>query len=413
MRIPDATASCMRMSSCFIDAFFSSVFTRIALGVFVSTRLLYAQDAPPIAGENTQVPVGVTAAVETKKANTPTEKSPLKFGMFVDTYYSASIIRPASNDRQFLTQAARDREFNINLAYLDATYETERVRGRMALQFGTSVNANYQNEPLQGAGTNYSNQFSTRNIQEAYAGYKLFGKVWLDAGIFFGNIGMENWISHNNYNYTRALNLDNVPYYSSGLRLAWEATQKLSFQLHILNGWQVITPPNRDKSLGTQISYDATAKFKIIHNTFAGNVAPDDGAPAYRFYSNLILQYSPLSFLQLALTTDVGAQKNRYDNGYRQWYAGALYARWLFAREWAAALRFEYFVDPGQVMIQTGTTDGFQTVGFTTNIDYMPEDAYRLRFEYRNFFNKDAVYQQTGGTSAQEHMVTFGASLKL
>lgn len=338
------------------------------------------------------------------------DKPLIRPGVFVDTYYSSSAYRPESRDRQYLTQIARDREFNVNLAHLEAVVDEKRVRGRLALQFGSSVNANYQAEPTT---EKYSNQFSTRNLQEAYVGYKFFDKLWIDAGVFFGNIGNESWISHNNWNYTRALNLDNVPYYSSGVRLTYEATAKLSMQLHILNGWQVITPVNRDKSLGTQVSYELSPQFKLTHNAFAGNVAPDEGNPQYRFYSNLIFHFIASQSWEFALTADIGAQKNAADNGYRQWYTGAAYARYVIAAAWSAAIRLEYFIDPNQVMVATQTQNGFQVAGVTTNLNFHPEEIYRLRFEYRNFFSRDGIYRFSDGIRPQEHIFTLAASLKM
>lgn len=360
------------------------------------------------------VPIFFAAALcapllaQTEKA--ASETKPLKVGVFVDTYYASSLFRPASRDRQFLTQVARDREFNINLAHLDATVDTDRLRGRLALQFGTSVNANYQYEST---GEKYSNQFSVRNLQEAFAGYRLFDKLWLDAGIFFGHIGFESWISHDNWNYTRALNLDNVPYYAAGARLSYEPSKTFTVQFHVLNGWQTITTTNQDKSFGTQVAYEFHPKLKVVHNAFAGNVAPDDATAQYRFYSNLILQYLATAAWQFAVTGDIGAQKNPFDSGYRQWYTGALYARYLISAQFATAVRLEYFIDGDQVMVTTGTARGFSTGGATFSFDYLPEAAYRLRLEYRNFFSRDAIYRSGEGMKAQEHIITMAASLKL
>lgn len=338
------------------------------------------------------------------------EAKPVKFGAFIDTYYAAGLYRPQSRDRQFLTQVARDGEFNINLAHLDATVDTDRLRGRLALQFGTSVNANYQYETTT---EKYSNQLSVRNLQEAFAGYRIWDKLWLDAGIFFGHIGFESWISHNNWNYTRALQAENTPYYATGARLSYEPTKALTLQLLVLNGWQTITSTNRDKSFGTQIVYEFDPKFKISYNTFAGNVAPDDTTTQYRFYNNLILQYLASENWQFALMFDAGVQKNAHDNGYRNWYVGALYARYLISKYFATALRLEYFIDRDQAMVATGTPRGFQVAGSTWNLDFMPEDYYRLRLEYRNFFSKDGIFQVSDGLRADQHLVTIAASLKL
>jgi hypothetical protein len=350
-------------------------------------------------------------AVAAAPADEPQSPAPkVRWGAFIDTYYATSAWRPASSDRQYLTQLARDREFNINLAHLEASVEDKRVRGRLAVQFGTSVNANYQYETTTGK---YSNQLSHRNVQEAYVGYRLMEKLWLDAGIFFGHIGVESWISHNNWNYSRALMAENTPYYATGAKLTYEATSALSLQLQILNGWQVITPTNRDKTLGTQVSYAFSERFKIVHNLFGGNVAPDDTTTQYRFYSNLILQYSPLAYLQFAFSADAGAQKNSFNNSYRHWYTGALHARYIFNPRWNTALRLEYLLDKDQVLITTATENGFQVAGVATNLNYQPEEYMLLRLEYRNFFSKDSIYQFTDQVRAQEHLFTAAMSLKI
>src|SRR5262245_46700200 len=44
----------------------------------------------------------------------------ISFGGFVDTYFAAVTANPELRDIFFLTQPGRDREFNINLTYLDA-----------------------------------------------------------------------------------------------------------------------------------------------------------------------------------------------------------------------------------------------------------------------------------------------------
>lgn len=350
-------------------------------------------------------------AIDAVSTQVPAVQKPaVKLGVFVDTYYATSAYRPASRDRQYLTQIARDREFNINLAHLEAAVDEQRVRGRLAVQFGTSVNANYQNEST---ADRYSNQLSVRNIQEAFAGYRLAKDLWLDAGIFFGHIGAESWVSHNNWNYTRALMAENTPYYATGARLSYAFTPALSAQLIVMNGWQVITPTNRDKSVGTQLSYEISPKIKVIHNLFAGNVAADDSTQQYRFYSNFILQYSPLSFIQFMVAADAGAQKNASNDSYRHWYTGALLTRWLFSDRWNVAMRIEYLLDRDQAIISTATQNGFQVAGLTSTLNFQPEDLMLLRFEYRNFFSRDSIYQFSDGDRPQEHIFTAAMSLKL
>ena len=71
----------------------------------------------------------------------------ISFGAFIDGYYAWDFDRPYNFDRAYTTQPARHAEFNINLAYVEAKLTAPNFRGRLALQFGTSVQENYASEP--------------------------------------------------------------------------------------------------------------------------------------------------------------------------------------------------------------------------------------------------------------------------
>ncbi len=335
-----------------------------------------------------------------------------KFGFFIDSYYAHNPYRSGSRDNRYLTQPARWDEGNINLAYIDGKIETDQYRGRVAFQFGNSVNANYKNEV---SSEKNSNELSVRNIQEAYAGIKLAKNLWLDGGIYFGNIGLENWISQNNWNYSRALALDYVPYYSSGFRLSYQFSDKLSFQFHLMNGWSNITETNRDKAIGTQIDYKFTDKFKITHNTFVGNEAPDNQSRQTRYYNNLILQYHLSEFLIVAGSGDVGIQRVP-DPGvpaYRQWYHGTFWITLRPIEKFRTSLRLERMFDSEQTIIRTGTKNGFLTSGATVTFDYIPNENAMIRLEGRYFRSYDAVFDRDRSKSKEEKFIVFAISLKI
>src|SRR5512141_1871784 len=126
------------------------------------------------------------------KSDTSTTVS---YGAFVDAYYAFDFNEPANFDRSFTTQAARHNEFNVNLAFLEAKLAGSRLRGRLALQAGTSVQSNYSGESQVGS---VSGPSLARHIQEAVAGFQLAPGLWVDGGIFFSHIGMESFISRDN-----------------------------------------------------------------------------------------------------------------------------------------------------------------------------------------------------------------------
>src|SRR5262249_60491425 len=96
------------------------------------------------------VTVALAVLVLTQGAPQDTSRH-VAWSAFVDTYYAYDFGRPATFDRVFTTQAERHDEFNVNLAYIAAALTSNRIRGRVALQAGTSVQANYAGETAIGS----------------------------------------------------------------------------------------------------------------------------------------------------------------------------------------------------------------------------------------------------------------------
>jgi hypothetical protein len=224
-------------------------------------------------------------------AQTPTDTTVrVTFGAFVDGYYAYDFNRPRTLDRPFTTQAARHDEFNINLAHLEAVLAGPRVRGRFAAQFGTSVQANYAGEPTVGA---LSGPSVSRFIQEATVGYRLARTVWIDGGVFFSPFGSENWISRDNWTYTRSFIADNSPYYEAGVKATWQARPWLAAQLHVVNGWQNVSETNSDKALGARVDYMPKDGVDVAYDAFVGNEQPDSLPRRTRVWQEAIVQLKP------------------------------------------------------------------------------------------------------------------------
>ena len=328
------------------------------------------------------VPMAVTA----QQPDTTTKVS---FGGFVDGYYAYDFNRPPSLDRAFTTQAARHDEFNVNLAFLDATLTGNRVHGRFAAQFGTSVQANYAGEPRVGT---LSGPDVSRFIQEAYIGYQVAKPLWLDGGVFFSPFGSENWISRDNWTYTRSLIADNSPYYEAGLRAVWQATAALAAQIHLINGWQNISETNSDKALGLRLDYTATPRLTLSYDGFAGNEAPDAAAKQLRLWNELIGQLGLTARLQLRGTVDYGEQRRAVRRGSAAWRGYALLARLQASRTVALAARVEGYSDPEQVIVLTGHPFGLRATGGSANVDVTPAPRMLWRTELRTLAARDPLF---------------------
>lgn len=326
----------------------------------------------------------------------------IKWGAFLDTYYCYDFDRPPDFDRAYTTQPARSNEFNINLAYIEAKLEAKRVRGRFALQTGTSVLANYAGEPTNGT---YSGPTLSRIIQEAFAGYQITKGLWIDAGIYFSHIGYESFISKNNWAYSRSLSADYSPYYQSGVKLSYEINSQLSAQLHLINGWQVISAPNQQKALGAQIAYKANQFWSVTYNNFIGNV---DGS---RFFNDLFFEFNISEKLALEAGFDIGFQNRNNQN--HTWEVLTIQSRYHFTPEVAWTARVERFVDPSQVVAYTGTPDGFNVVGTSTNVDVELHPGLLWRSEVRKFWSANAIYPASSGKLPTDSYVVTSLSLSI
>ncbi len=312
------------------------------------------------------------------------------FGAFVDAAYAYDRNTPTSRDRAFTTQPARHNEFNVNLAFVEANVSGPRVRGRLALQAGTSVQSNYAAEPRQGS---VSGPELSRLLQEAYAGYQVTPSLWVDGGVFFSNMGMEGWVSRDNPVYTRSLVADFSPYYSTGVRATWQATSKLTARLDVVNGWQNISESNDDKSAGVRLDYAATANTGLSYYGYAGN---EPGA-RLRLFNGVGIKSRLADKLDVMAQLDAGAQ-DRADStlnsssGRSTWYGGMLIGRLWVTPRWAVTGRVERYADTDQVIIVTGSADPFRANSVSLGVDVRPEARVLWRSEVRAYQADRAVF---------------------
>lgn len=329
---------------------------------------------------------------------------PVKFGGFVDSYYAYDTRRPPARDRAFTTQPARHDEFNVSLAFVEAVVSGDRVRGRLALQAGNSVQSNYAGEPRAG---NVSGSELARHIQEAVAGYEVTDGLWIDGGIFFSHIGLESWISRDNWTYGRSLMGDYSPYYQAGVKASYRFDQAWSSQLHVLNGWQNISENNDNKALGGQLAWTGESGWSAAYNNFWGQEAGNQG----RFFNDLVVRTPEFGRLQLALSADYGIQRKPAGGNFSRWYAGTFIGRWKFDERLSAAARVERYVDQDQVIVNTGGQGAFRTTGASVNLDKLLHRRLLWRLEARHFWCENSVYPTRGGFAKRDGVVATSLAL--
>ena len=190
---------------------------------------------------------------------------------FLDMYYAFDLTNPDATDRQpFLYNHNRNNSFSINLALVKFTAENDKFHSNISLQMGDYVNYNLAHEPS-----------AVKNIYEAYGGFKMAKKLWIDVGVFSSNLGFESAISTENITLTRSLVAENSPYYLSGIRAVYEISDKFTFTGIVSNGWQIIKDNNKSKAIGTQLEFSPNDNILINWSTFFGGETSGNQVKAF------------------------------------------------------------------------------------------------------------------------------------
>lgn len=166
-----------------------------------------------------------------------------------------------------------------------------------------------------------------------------------------------------------------------------------------LNGWQRITRlrGNSLMSWGTQIQFKPSDKVLLNYSTFIGTDKPDSTRLS-RLFHNVYGIFTISDKVGLIFGFDIGTEEKISDSkGSNTWYAPVGIFKYTINNKWAIATRAEYYHDKRGVIISTGTINGFQTVGYSFNIDYAPVKNVLVRFEARSLDSKDAIFKKGNG----------------
>jgi hypothetical protein len=314
-------------------------------------------------------------------------KNPFSISGYAEVYYQYDFNKPANGNRPgFNYSHNRHNEFNLNLGFIKAAYATEKVRANLAIATGTYINANYTAEPG-----------VLKNIFEANTGIKLNKKknLWLDIGILPSHIGFESAVSKDCWNLTRSVLAESTPYFEGGAKITYTTNDgKWLFSGMALNGWQRITRlgGNSLMSWGTQIQFKPSDKVILNYSTFIGTDKPDS-ARLSRLFHNFFGIFTINDKVELTLGFDIGTEEKTPDaNSTNTWYAPVAILKYTINNKWAIAGRAEHYNDKNGVIISTGTANGFQTTGYSLNIDFAPVKNVLVRLEGRTLNSKDNVF---------------------
>lgn len=320
----------------------------------------------------------------------------LKIGGYVSTYYAYYDDETSQQGFvQFPTMAPRNKEFGLNMALIDMHYTSKHIRGNMGLHFGDI------------AQSVWPQQYNM--IQEANAGVKLVKRLWLDAGFFRSHIGVES--TQPRENITSSMSLVNVyePYYFAGAKLTYELNSKLSLQVNAFNSYASLVDNNKNKLIGTSITYAPNDNLSLTYNFLTGNENPDSiKIKQQRNYNNFYLTFTSNKIL-VAAEANYGWQTNslkKDSTKSAKVYSGLIVVKYQAFKKIGFYGREEIFSDVNQVL--TGTTNiGNFTYGTTLGFEYKPYKKMALSVEDRLLQCDNLIFKQGNNVTNYRNEVIF------
>lgn len=160
---------------------------------------------------------------------------------------------------------------------------------------------------------------------------------------------------------------------------------------------------------GVQVSYTPSDKFTINYSNFIG-LPERDTLNIRRLYHNLYAIGQLNQHLSLSLGLDLGTDRYAINKTSKTWFTPVLIAKVKLDKQWAIALRTEYYTDKSEAIVTTQTPNGFQTFGASGNIDFVWKKFALFRAEYRLLNSKDPIFYAVPTLSKINQAVTLSAA---
>lgn len=381
---------------------------------------------------------------------------------YLDSYYNYNFANPADNTQTISSTIGRHNEFTLNLASVGLETNYKNIIGRLWLQFGQmgSIVNDLDGSVYRGRNTSINN---LKYIREAAAGYhfdKWYG-INVEMGIFMSYIGLESYVTQENWNYQRSMLCDFTPFYFSGARVQIHPTKNLRTEIWLLNGWQTYNSFSKSPGLGSSTYYRPSEDLQLVANFYVGRDTqnPDtlghqsnrvrfhhDNSIVARYYKNSTSK--GISQMAFSLNSHYGFQSNNEDNdevkASENFMIGTSFANriWFNKNKLALTLRGDYMTNQSVVNgvnvspylaftpaaggdipnnYDTAIANGekLRLFQFTSTFDIMPNDyvTFRLEYGYRNssipyFTGSQGTTSPSGWTNGPTGELPWAAELK-
>jgi len=368
----------------------------------------------------------------------------------LDGYYNYNFARPLDHTQTISAVTGRTNEFSLALASIGIESNYKNIIGRLWLQTGSMLNVVQETDASVLRGRNTGTNIGVGNvgtgitgnnlkyIREAAAGYHFNVAYGLNVelGIFMSYIGLESYVTQENWSYQRSLVCDFTPFYFQGARVQFYPTKKFKTEVWVMNGWQTYNTFNNRPAFGNSNYYRPSENLQLVANFYYGNDSRPGadslavGRASYpsvqRFHhdNSIVARYyhKPKTALHgitqaaFSLNTHYGFQSGtgvkREDN---YMFGSSLANRlWCAKNRLALTTRIGFVTNPSRYLsFNPAVLGGDGTNAFTRTdaktlrakeatltLDFMPSDYFTFRVEYLRRSANVPYFAGPGGTTS-------------
>ncbi|MDQ3292809.1 MAG: porin, partial [Bacteroidota bacterium] len=372
---------------------------------------------------------GANAQTDTTAATTatPTDEGSLSINGYVDTYYFYNTNKPSTRLNQARVFDTKHDNFSIGLVQTAFTYTKGKVKVVADLVFGPNAEL-----------ANFGNTGTSLGIKQAYGTYSFTDKLSLTVGQFGTHIGYELIDAPLNYNYSLSYLFGNGPFYHTGAKVDYVASDKFGVMFGVVNGWDELQDFNNKKTIVAQVHLMPVEGFNVYTNFVTGDESKGlsyfgakDGCRTSLFDLSTTFQVNE------AFKIGVDAAYGIFTTGYdreitdqdiadaatpeeaefltsekryskdNEWKGAALYLNYAMNPVFGLGLRAERFSDP------TGMRyfGPIEATAFTLTGDIkLADGAFNLKPEVR-FDATDDPYFLSGASKLKKNQTTIGAAV--
>jgi len=335
----------------------------------------------------------------------------------VDAYINYDFSNPIDHTHNASATIGRNNEFTLNMATIGIESNYKNMIGRLWLQTGSMLSIIQDQDATAMRGKN-NNLQNLKNIREAAAGYhfnKWYG-INVEMGIFMSYIGLESYVTQENWCYQRSTICEFTPFYFSGARLQVYPTKNFRTELWLLNGWQSYNAWNNSLGIGSSNYYRPNENLQLVANFYLGKDSKI-GTPRFHHDNSVLYRYQHknkglISQAAVCLNTHYGFEGKNNIIG-----AALSHRLWFKNNKLAWTLRVDALknkgaylaiapctqeLNPYNIALSAMNSPSLNVGQLTSTFDIMPNDFYTLRLEYTYRKSNVPYFAGSGGTTSPD-----------